>query len=284
MSKGKLMRRLPNSHILYPRPMPGCQSSSPSDLATLPAACDREAAKVLGHGQGYVSIGRVENKLLVRLPDRDVFRMGPRWHTCALVGDEEAAQAVGGAAALIDAAEAVLRVGLPVPGEEVAGRRTTVRVLAPSDVERLIDQEHPLPAEVSRAMERKRDGQMGSAITKPGLVRHTTLLVAQTEAALNGSMRWLKAHPSAGAVVADPDFAQFALDAHAGTQPSGAFFALLLAAERCERVLLFGWACGAGERGAGGRAGAEVQEEERLARALLARNAHTFAFHQPEGA
>jgi len=255
--------------------MPDC--ALPRDA--LPAACDPQAASLAGHGgQGYVSVGRASQELLLRLPDRDLFRMGPRWPQCALVADEAAALSTPGAAALVDAAGAVLRCGLPSPGAE-AGRRTTVRVLGPADVELLVDRTRPPPREAVNALDRARDGQMGSAFNKPGLLRHATLLVAQSEAALNASLEWQQAHPSADAVLVDPDFAQHVLDAHGGSQPSAAFYALALAAERCERVLLFGFACEAG--GAAGSSAA-AREEERLARALLAKHAEVFAFAPKE--
>jgi hypothetical protein len=266
MSKGKYMRRVPGSHILFPRPMPGCWAASAADASRLPPACDRNASLIAGHGQGYVSVGRTTAQLLAQLPDRDVLRAGAPWRTCAL----QVAPPGDGGERLASSADALIRVGLPLRG----GERATVRVLGAADVARLVREPgaEPLPGATHRALYRTRLGQVG-------MVRSILLLLAQSEVALNGSLAWQRSNPGAGVAFADADLLQHTLDAHAGTQPSAAFVALALAAERCERVLLFGFSCeAAGGRRGGAEVDASVREEERVARAFLAQHRTKFAF------
>jgi hypothetical protein len=248
--------------------MSACSASSAAAAERLPLACDRAAALVSpGHGQGYVSIASINAAFLAQLPDRDVFREGPRWRTCAVVGSETALRAAAAPQGpLIDAAAAVIRVGLP-PSDTgpsaVLGRRTTVRVLGPAASDAL-SSGSALPPSLEPLLS-PRAGVVGER-------RAALLSVALSEAALNATLRFRLAHPGAGIALADPDFLQAALDLHGGSQPSGAFYALLLAAERCERVLLFGFSCG----GAAGEPA--VKEAERVARALVLGRTARFAF------
>ena len=275
MSRGKYMRRVPFSRVHVPRPMPGCASPDAQTAAALPEPCDREAALAGRPGQGYVEVGTVTQAFLAALPERDTLNNGAQWRTCAVVGGGGGGDASAGS--VIDAADTVIRMGLPPPSargdQATLGRRTNVRILGPADV-------------AASASGTERGEEAWQRAGTVGAQPYTILHVLISETALNATLRWQQANPLADVALADGDFMQLALDRHAGRAPSTAFYALLLAAERCERVMLFGFTCagsdGGQDQGEGGAEGAKaVREEERLTRALLATKGDLFRFYSP---
>jgi hypothetical protein len=217
MSRAKYSRRIPGAPLVLPRPMAACGGGGASSPPP-PRACDATAARA-GRAQGYAPFGGVSHELLAALPDRDTLRMGPKWPTCALVGGH-AARGAPGAGAAIDAADAVIRVAPPPlrkrrgaaaggaaplpspPPPELAGRRTTVRVLGPAAAD----------AVSSGGTDRRQEGLHSAH--KPAV----QLRLVTSGGALNATLRWQHANPFADVAVADPDFHQLALDAHGASR------------------------------------------------------------------
>jgi hypothetical protein len=213
MSRAKYAWRIPGAPLVLPRPMAACGGGGARAAdAPLPGACDATATRA-GRAQGYAPFGGISHELLAALPDRDTLRLGPKWPTCALVGGH-AARGAPGAGAAIDAADAVIRVAPPPPRKrntaaaaaaaapppppELAGRRTTVRVLGPAAAD----------AVSSGGTDRQQEGL--HSVHKPAV----QLRIITSGSALNATLRWQHANPFADVAVADPDFHQLALDAH----------------------------------------------------------------------
>lgn len=268
LTRAKLGRRAPLSRVHVPVPMRGCGAADApgGDVDRLPEPCDKAAARAGRPGQGYLEIGSITHTLMASLPDRDVLATGDPWRTCAVVG----AAPIGDAgvrehtARVVDAADVVIRVGVPQPAEQTLGRRTNIRVFGPSDVAAFTS------ATPTGVQPWHKKGTVGAQ-------RLVMLMAVTSEAALNATLHWKAREPLADVEIADGDFLQWALDQHGGTAPSAAFYALLLASTRCDRVLLFAMSNCPPPAEASPEAPL-VREEERITRVLLARNAHHFRF------
>ena len=264
LTRAKLGRRAPLSRVHVPVPMRGCGAAdAPGGVVDhLPEPCDKLAANAGRPGQGYIEIGSVTHYLLASLPDRDVLNTGDPWRTCAVVGAAMLDASVREhTARVVDAADVVIRVGVPQQGE--LGRRTNIRVFGPSDVAAYTSAR--IPAGSVQPWHKK--GTVGAQ-------RLVMFMAVTSEAAMNATLRWKAREPLADVEIADGDFLQWALDLHGGTAPSAAFYALLLASTRCDRVLLFAMS----DCPPQAEASPEVREEERITRVLLARNAHHLRF------
>ena len=265
LTRAKLGRRAPLSRVHVPVPMRGCGAAdAPGGVVDrLPEPCDKLAANAGRPGQGYIEIGSVTHSLMASLPDRDVLNTGDPWRTCAVVGASPILDASvrEHTARVVDAADVVIRVGVPQQGE--LGRRTNIRVFGPSDVAAFTSASTP----AGSVQPWHKKGTVGAQ-------RLVMFMAVTSEAAMNATLRWKAREPLADVEIADGDFLQWALDLHGGTAPSAAFYALLLASTRCDRVLLFAMSDCPPQT----EASPEVREEERITRVLLARNAHHFRF------
>ena len=268
MMRNKLGRRAPFSRVHVPVPLRGCSARDApgGNVDELPEPCDARAARAGRPGQGYVEIGSVTQALLATLPDRDALNMGDPYRSCAVVGSAPVAPEMRDrSSSLVDAADVVIRIGTPQAQEatQQLGRRTNIRVMGPADV-----------AEFTAASNEHGTIEPWHKKGTVGAQRYILFMIITSETAMNATLRWKANNPMADVAIADADFLQWGLDSHGGTAPSAAYYALLVASKRCDRVLLFGMSdC----------APAEIinpaqREEERITRVLIASNAEHFRY------